>query len=140
MAHHVGKTHEAYDFRITTEGYRATHRFSSIIGANINELEQRLNGPHTNYVFPDKNLNLTLHTKISDKVRDYGNANQPASGSYEDVKLNSYMVNDLSLNYNLFDTYKVFFDVKNIFDKKYETALQYSQMDRSFTFGIKRKY
>jgi len=94
----------------------------------------------TNYVFPDKNLNLTLHTKISDKVRDYGNANQPAGGTYEDVKLNSYMVNDLSLNYNLFGTYKVFFDVINIFDKKYTTALQYSQMDRSFNFGIKRKY
>ena len=50
------------------------------------------------------------------------------------------MVNDLSLNYDIFDTYKIFFDVKNIFDKKYETALQYSQMDRSFAFGIKRKY
>ena len=94
----------------------------------------------TNYVFPDKNLNLTLHTKISDKVRDYGNANQPAGGSYEDVKLNSYMVNDLSLNYKLWGSYNVFFDVINIFDKKYTTALQYSQMDRSFNFGIKRKY
>ena len=94
----------------------------------------------TNYVFPDKNLSLTLHTKISDKVRDYGNANQPAGGTYEDVKLNSYMVNDLSLNYKLWGTYNVFFDVINIFDKKYTTALQYSQMDRSFNFGIKRKY
>ena len=94
----------------------------------------------TNYVFPDKNLSLTLHTKISDKVRDYGNANQPASGSYEDVKLNSYMVNDLSLNYKLWRTYNVFFDIINIFDKKYTKALQYSQMDRSINFGIKRKY
>ena len=94
----------------------------------------------TNYVFPDKNLSLTLHTKISDKVRDYGNINQPAGGTYEDVKLNSYMVNDLSLNYNLWKTYNVFFDAINIFDKKYSTALQYSQMDRSFNFGIKRKY
>ena len=94
----------------------------------------------TNYVFPDKNLNLTLHTKISDKVRDYGNANQPAGGTYEDVKLNSYMVNDLSLNYNLWRTYNIFFDVINIFDKKYNTALQYSQMDRSFNFGIRRRY
>ena len=94
----------------------------------------------TNYVFPDKNLSLTLHTKISDKVRDYGNANQPANGSYEDVKLNSYMVNDLSLNYKLWGIYNVFIDVINIFDKKYTTALQYSQMDRSFKFGIKKKY
>ena len=94
----------------------------------------------TNYVFPGKNLNLTLHTKISDKVRDYGNKNQPAGGTYEDVKLNSYMVNDLSLNYDLWGAYKVFFDVVNIFDKKYSTALQYSQMDRSINFGIRRSY
>ena len=94
----------------------------------------------TNYIFPNKNLSLTLHTKVSDKVRDYGNVNQPAGGTYEDVKLNSYMVNDLSLNYKLLGTYDVFFDIVNVLDKKYNTALQYSQMDRSFNFGIKRKY
>ena len=94
----------------------------------------------TNYVFPDKNLNLTLHTKASSEARDYGNVNRPESRTYEDVRLHSYLINDLSLNYSLFDTYKVFFDVINIFDKKYTTALQYSQMDRSFNFGIKRKH
>ena len=94
----------------------------------------------TNYVFPDKNLNLTLHTKASSEARDYGNANRPESRTYEDVRLHSYLINDLSLNYSLYDTYKVFFDVINIFDKKYTTALQYSQMDRSFNFGIKRNY
>jgi len=94
----------------------------------------------TNYIFPNKNLSLTLHTKISDKTRDYGNKNQPAGGTYEDVKLNSYMVNDLSINYKLWGTYDVFFDVVNLFDKKYNTALQYSQMERSINFGIRRKY
>ena len=94
----------------------------------------------TNYTFPNKNLNLSLRTKVSSKLRDYGNANEPADGSFDDVKLNSYMVNDLSLNYKLWGTYDVFFDVINVFDKKYSTALQYSQMDRSFNFGIKRKY
>ena len=94
----------------------------------------------TNYTFPNEKLNLSLKTKISSKVRDYGNANEPANGSFDDVKLNSYMVNDLSLNYNLWGVYDVFFDVVNLFDKKYNTALQYSQMDRSYNFGIKRKY
>ena len=94
----------------------------------------------TNYTFPNENLNLSLKTKISSKARDYGNANEPANGSFDDVKLNSYMVNDLSLNYNLWGVYDVFFDVVNLFDKKYNTALQYSQMDRSYNFGIKRKY
>ena len=92
----------------------------------------------TNYIFPDENL--SLKTKISSKARDYGNANEPADGSFDDVKLNGYIVNDLSLNYKLWGTYNVFFDAINVFDKKYNTALQYSQMDRSFNFGIKRSY
>ena len=33
-----------------------------------------------------------------------------------------------------------YIDVKNIFDEKYNTALQYSQIDRTFNFGIKRVY
>ena len=94
----------------------------------------------TNYVFPDENLNLTLRTKISSKARDYGIAIEPADGSFDDVHLNSYMVNDLSLNYNFLNTYNIFFDVNNILDKKYNTALRYSQMDRSINLGIKRAY
>ena len=94
----------------------------------------------TNYIFPNENLNLTLRTKISSKVRDYGIKIEPANGSFDDVHLNSYMVNDLSLNYNLWGMYNVFFDVNNILDKKYYTALRYQQMDRSVNFGIKRSY
>ena len=81
-----------------------------------------------------------MNTKWSDTMRDYGNANIPTDGSYADVRLDDFLVNDLSLNYLLMDNYKVFFDVKNIFDAAYNTALQYSQMDRSFNFGIKRVY
>jgi len=94
----------------------------------------------TNYVFPNENLNLTLRTKISSKARDYGIKIEPANGSFDDVHLNSYMVNDLSLNYNLWGIYNVFFDINNILDKKYYTTLRYNQMDRSVNFGIKRSY
>jgi len=94
----------------------------------------------TNYIFPNENLNLILRTKISSKARDYGINIEPADGSFNDVQLNSYMVNDLSLNYNLWGMYNVFFDVNNILDKKYYTALRYNQMDRSINFGIKRSY
>ncbi len=90
-----------------------------------------------NYIFPNKNLNLTLSNKISSNARDYGHVQ---TYDYEDRVLNSYMVNDLSLNYDLYGKYKIFFDINNIFDKKYETTLQYSQMDRSYNFGIKRAY
>ena len=95
---------------------------------------------YSNYIFPDENLNLTLHTKVSSKARDYGIKIEPANGSFDDVHLNSYMVNDLSLNYNLWNRYSIFFNVNNMLDKKYYTSNWYSQMDRSVNFGIKRSY
>ena len=92
----------------------------------------------TKVKFPNyENLNLTLNTRWSDTARDYGNGN---NGSWDDVRLDDYLVNDLSLNYKLYNIYNMYFDIKNIFDEKYNTALQYSQMDRTFNFGIKRVY
>ena len=129
-----------YTYTSTYDGAEQDNPDNTYINAQMVRVPRHFLNLGTKYIFPNKNLNLTLQTKLSSKARDYGNANEPANGSFADVKLNSYMVNDLSLNYDLFDTYKVFFDVKNIFDKKYETVLQYSQMDRSFKFGIKRKY
>ena len=51
-----------------------------------------------------------------------------------------YFVNDLSIKYNLWDTYNLFFNITNIFDEKYETTRDYSQMDRSLNIGLKRVY
>ena len=95
----------------------------------------------TNYVFPkNKDLSLKLQTKWSDTTRDYGNFNSPKSGTdYMDVYLDDYIVNNLIVDYNLFG-YKTFFKITNIFDEKYSTVLDYSQMDRSFNFGIRRSY
>ena len=91
----------------------------------------------TNIKIPGyENLNLTLNTKWSDEARDYGNGNR----TWNDEVLDDYLVNDLSIKYNLWDTYNLFFDVTNILDEKYETARDYSQMDRSFNFGIRRVY
>ena len=73
-------------------------------------------------------------------MRDYGNYNSPKHGTdYADVKLDDFLVNNLSVNYNFHD-YKAFFKIDNILDEKYSTALDYSQMHRSFNFGIKRLY
>ena len=83
-----------------------------------------------------KNLDLTLNTKWSDEARDYGNGNR----TDQDEGLDDYLVNDLSIKYNLWDTYNLFFDINNILDEKYETTRDYSQMDRSFNFGIRRVY
>ena len=91
----------------------------------------------TNVKIPGyKNLNFTLNTKWSDTARDYGNGNR----TWSDEETDDYLVNDLSIKYNLWDSYNLFFDINNILDEKYETARDYSQMDRSFNFGIKRVY
>jgi len=94
----------------------------------------------TKIPFPGKNFDLVLNTKWSDEMRDYGNANIPSNGSYDDVRLDDFLIHDLSFNYNLFNNYKFYVDIKNILDSHYNTALQYSQMDRSLNFGIKRLY
>ena len=89
-----------------------------------------------------KDLDITLRTKWSDKARDYGNGNATSDKSpgFQNETLDSYLVNDLSFRYNYLNNYNIFFDITNVFDKKYETALQYSQMDRSFNFGIRKAY
>ena len=83
-----------------------------------------------------ENLDLTLNTKWSDKARDYGNGNR----TWQDEELDDYLVNDLSIKYNLWNTYNLYFDINNILDEKYETVRDYTQMDRSFNFGIRRVY
>ena len=91
----------------------------------------------TNIKIPEyDNLDLTLKTKWSDVARDYGNGNR----TFADEGLDDYLVNDLSIKYNLMNTYNVFLDINNIMDEKYETARDYSQMNRSFNFGIRRVY
>ncbi len=91
----------------------------------------------TNMKIPGyKNLDLSLSTKWSDDARDYGNGNR----TWRDEKIDDYLVNDLSIKYNLWDTYNLFFNIDNILDEKYETTRDYSQIDRSFNFGIRRVY
>jgi vitamin B12 transporter len=94
----------------------------------------------TNYKIPETKLDLTLRTKVSSRASDYGNANNPGHDAFKNVHLGGYAVHDLSLNYDLFGQYDVFFDLNNILDQRYETALDYSSKERSVNFGIKRSY
>ena len=84
----------------------------------------------------NENLSFVLNSKWSDTARDYGNGNR----TYTDEMIDDYFVNDLSIKYNLWDTYNLFFNITNIFDEKYETTRDYSQMDRSLNIGLKRVY
>ena len=83
-----------------------------------------------------ENLDLTLRTHWSGIARDYGNGNR----TYGDEEIDDWITNDLSIKYNLMDKYNLFFDINNILDEKYETTRDYSQMDRTFNFGIRRSY
>ena len=84
----------------------------------------------------DKNLSFILNSKWSDMARDYGNGNR----TFQDERIDDYFVNDLQINYKMWDSYNLFFNITNIFDEKYETVRDYSQLDRSFNIGLKSVY
>ena len=97
---------------------------------NLINIQTRFKAPN------NKNLSFVLNSKWSDTARDYGNGNR----TYTDEMIDDYFVNDLSIKYKLWDTYNLFFNITNVFDEKYETTRDYSQMDRSLNIGLKRVY
>ena len=80
------------------------------------------------------NLKSSLKGKYIGEARDFGNANN----DYTDVILTDYFVFDLETSYQLFNGYKLFANIGNILDEKYEQAYQYSTMGRAFNFGIRQ--
>ena len=110
---------------------------SSYTNAQMVRVPRNIVNLRTNFKIPNyENLDFTLNTKWSDEARDYGNGNR----TYNDERTDDYLVNDLMIKYNLGNEYNIFFDVTNLLDEKYETARDYSQIGRSFNFGIRRKY
>ena len=97
---------------------------------NLINIQTRFKAPN------NKNLSFVLNSKWSDTARDYGNGNR----TYTDEMIDDYFVNDLSIKYKLWNTYNLFFNITNVFDEKYETTRDYSQMDRSLNIGLKRVY
>ena len=89
----------------------------------------------TNFKFPNyEDINFTLSTKWSDMARDYGNGNR----TYDDERIDDYLVNDLQIKSKIWKSYDVFLNITNLLDEKYETARDYSQLGRSFNIGIKK--
>ena len=131
-----------YTYTQTYDGAEYDNPSNTFTGSQMVRVPRNLVNLITNLNFPGyKDLNITLKTKWSDKARDYGNGNINRNGaSFNDAELESYLVNDLSLKYKIFDNYDLYFDIVNISDKKYETAQDYSQMGRSFNFGLKRRF
>ena len=132
-----------YTYTQTYDGAEFDNPNNSNINSQMVRVPRNLVNLTTKHKVPDyKDLDIILRTKWSDKARDYGNgnANRNGSATFADAELDSYLVNDLSIRYNNLNKYNIYFDITNILDKKYETALDYSQMGRSFNFGIKKKY
>ena len=88
-----------------------------------------------NYVTKNK-INNSLLIRYKDETRDYGNVNN----SWADVILGAYTTVDYYGSYKLYNTFDLFLSVKNLFNESYEQAWQYTGMDRTVNFGIKRSY
>ena len=85
-------------------------------------------------------MNLNWKTKWSDSARDYGNGNSAETGgNYRDMRLPSYAVSDLELDF-LYGDYKSFINLTNLFNKKYSQAVQFSAPERALNFGFKKVY
>lgn len=110
---------------------------SSYTNAQMVRVPRNLINIKTNFKFPNyEDINFTLSTKWSDMARDYGNGNR----TYDDERIDDYLVNDLQIKSKIWKSYDVFLNITNLLDEKYETARDYSQLGRSFNIGIKKKY
>ena len=109
---------------------------SSYTNSQIVRVPRNLINLKTNFkVKALKNFDFSLVSKLSDKARDYGNGNR----TYNDEVLNSYFLNNFFINYNAFNNYDISISAYNIFNEKYETAKDYSQIGRSLNFTIKKR-
>ena len=116
------------------EQNKTINKNSSYYNAQMVRVPRNLINLSTNFKLPGyENLNISLNTKWSDMARDYGNGNR----TYNDERIDDFLVNDLYLKYDLWNTYGLSLNVTNIFNEKYETSRDYRQMDRTFNFGIK---
>ena len=110
---------------------------SSYTNAQMVRVPRHLINIKTNFSLPSyEKLDFTLNTKWSDMARDYGNGNR----SYNDERVDDYLVNDLIVTYNLWSKYNFHLKITNLLDEKYETARDYSQLGRSFNIGLNRSF
>ena len=84
---------------------------------------------NTNFKIPGLKILILLSTKWSDVARDYGNGNR----TFDDERTDDYLVNDLNIDYNLSENNKLYFNIINLFDEKYETARDYSYCPEHLT-------
>lgn len=128
-----------YTYTSSYDGAEADdpNRNGSFTNDQIVRVPRNLINLQTNFKIPElKNFDFSINTKWSDTARDYGNGNR----TFNDERIDDYLVNDFNIKYTLWDYYNIFFNITNVFNTQYETVKDYSQMDRSFNIGIKNVY
>ena len=106
---------------------------SSYTNSQIVRVPRHLVNIKTNFALPNyEKLDFTLNTKWSDMARDYGNGNR----TFNDEKIDDYLVNDLLITCKLCDQYNFHLKITNLLDEKYETSKDYSQLGRSLNIGF----
>ena len=110
---------------------------SSYTNAQMVRVPRHLINIKTNFSLPNyENIDFSLNTKWSDMTRDYGNGNR----TYNDERTDDYLINDLLVNYELWDSYNLHLKITNLLNEKYETTRDYSQIGRSLNIGINRSF
>ena len=84
----------------------------------------------------NKNLNNTLLLTYKGRTRDVGSTNV----DFRDQILDEYFLVDLKSSYKLSDHYKLNFSLKNLFDKSYENAFEYSGTPRTLNIGLNKNF
>ena len=84
----------------------------------------------------NKDLNTSLLLKYRGQTRDYGGTDV----GFIDQLLDEYLLVDLLSSYNLSESYKINFSVKNVMDKFYENSFNYTGAARTINIGLKKKF
>jgi outer membrane receptor for ferrienterochelin and colicin len=84
----------------------------------------------------NKDLNSSLLLTYKGQTRDYGGQDY----SFKDQILDEYLLLDLASSYKLSEGYKLNFSLKNVFDKKYENALDYSGIPRTINIALNKSF
>ena len=82
------------------------------------------------------NFTTSLKGKYVGETRDYG----ADDDSWTDQILTDYFVFDLAGSYEVFTGYKLNMSINNLFNEQYQTAHQYTGMNRNLNIGLKKVY
>ncbi len=143
LAYTLSRTYDGEDAddALDNDGNTGGTGGGAFLDTRMVRVPRHMLGLNTYYKIPNKKISVNLQTIGASNARDYGNFNSPKHGTnYADVNLDAYIVNHLTLNFDYLPGYDTFFKITNLFDETYNTALDYSQPQRTFSFGIKKSF